>query len=266
MSKIDSAIVYFRQFLLALVSWEQSWHFVKEHQPWKGLKEYGWITKIVVVGAIIFGFQFFVSLFSWVTNLGTSQQALGLTSTVSSFYQDVAVENFKWIFSGGSKYLILILLEVLVFHFTRFTLAYLTGEKSDSTFDAFVKAEIRMIKVAIRCWVLETIIIAIMGVGLGIFGMGGLKEFFGFFVQCYFLGYAMIDNYFECYGATIKESSLKILEVAGATIGIGIVAYGLMYVPLVGVVLATTFGAVAGTMTIYKLMPPDTLQFEAQIV
>jgi uncharacterized protein (DUF697 family) len=76
----------------------------------------------------------------------------------------------------------------------------------------------------------------------------------------------MIDNYFECYGATIKESSAKILEVAGATIGIGIVAYGLMYIPLVGVVMATTFGAVAGTIAIYKLMPPDTLLFEAQIV
>lgn len=266
MSRVDSTINYVRQFSLAIASWQQSWYFVQEHKPWKGLKEYGWVAKLVIAGAVLFGFQFCYSLVSWISNLGASSQPLGLTSTMSTFYSDVALKNFEWIFSGGSKYLILILLEVLVFHFTRFTLSFLTGRESDSTFDAFIKAEIRMIKVSIRCWFMETVIIFLLGIGLSIFGMEGSKEFLGFFIQCYFLGYAMIDNYFECFGATIKESFTQVWEVPGVAIGIGIVAYGLMHIPLVGVVLATTFGAVAATIAIYKLQPPEALHFEAQIV
>lgn len=266
MSKTDTAINYIRQFMLALVSWRQAWDFVKEHQPWKGLRNYGWFVKLGVAGAIVFGFQFCSSLVNWVSNLGIASQGLGLTSTMSSFYNNVALENFEWILSGGSKYLILVLLEVLVFHFTRFTIAFLTGKDSDSTFNAFINAEIRMIMVAIRCWVMETVIIFILGLALGIVGFESWKPLFAFFVQCYFVGFAMIDNYFECYGATIKESAKVIREFAGASVGVGIIAFGLMYVPLIGVVLATTLGAVAATIVMYKLIPPEAMQFEKQLV
>ena len=266
MHHTDRAIHFIRQFTLSLASWQQAWIFVKEQKPWKSLKEYGWVAKLVTIGAIFIGFHFFSSLWDWFSNLGNSDQPLGLTSTMSSFYNNVALENFQWILNGGSKYLILILLEVLVFHFARFTLTFLTGKEQDSSFDAFVNAEIRMIHVAARCWLLETVVIFLLGIALNIIGFSSWKPFFAFFIQCYFVGYAILDNYFECFGATVKESAAKILEVAGAAVGIGIVAFGLMYVPIVGVVLATTIGAVAGTITLHKLIPPDQLQFEAQIV
>ena len=76
----------------------------------------------------------------------------------------------------------------------------------------------------------------------------------------------MIDNYFECYGAKIKESAKIIREFAGASVGVGIVAFALMYVPLIGVLLATTLGAVAATIVMYKLVPPEDMQFEKQLV
>lgn len=266
MSRLDKTYDIIRQFTFSLASWQQAYFFIKEHKPWIGLREYGWLIRVAIIGAIIFGLQFCKNLFSWISTIGTTTQQLGLTSTMSSFYNDVALKNFEWILSGGSKYLVLILLEVLVFHFTRFTLAFLTGQDSDSSFNAFVKAEIRMIKVAIRCWVLETICIFLLGLGLGIIDFESWKGFLSLFIKFYFVGYAMIDNYFECFGATVKESSMKIAEMAGATIGIGMVVYGLMYIPFVGVVLSTTIGAVAATITVYNLVPPEKLQFEAQMV
>ncbi len=257
----DLAINYLHQFLLALAAYVQAWFFVKEHKPWKGLREYGWLVKIVGFAAILLGLGFCINLLRWFSSMGSSD-SMTMQAGMLSFFNDFAWENVKWVFKGGSKYIILVLLEILVFHFTRYTLDQLTGAKSDASFNAFVDAEIRMIKVAFRSWILEIITIGILGIVLGILGMKGWKPFFGFFVQCYFVGFAMIDNYFECFGASIKESSKMIWEVAGASVGIGMIAYLLMFIPIVGVVAATGLGAVAATIIMYKLVPPDTIQLQ----
>ena len=87
------------------------------------------------------------------------------------------------------------LVEVIIFHVSRRTLEIIAEKKGDTSFDTFVKAQIRMLKVIIRAWVLELIITSLIKVVFSIFGtLEFLQPIFIFGVQCYFLGFIVMDN------------------------------------------------------------------------
>ena len=67
-----------------------------------------------------------------------------------------------------------------------------------------------MIKVVIRCYILEMIITLLIRIFFGIFGMVDFLEPVAIFgVQCYFLGLVVIDNYNEQFGFS-KDVKVKI--------------------------------------------------------
>ena len=76
-------------------------------------------------------------------------------------------------------------------------------------------------------------------------------------VQCFFLGFAIIDNYNEIYKMTIKQSFKFTQQYIGVALAVGVVVYMLMLLPLVGTVLAPLLGAVVSTMTMYQLEKKD---------
>ena len=76
-------------------------------------------------------------------------------------------------------------------------------------------------------------------------------------IQCYFLGFAVIDNYNEIYKLSIKESAKYTRIYAGVALGIGAAVYVLMLLPIIGTIFAPLLGAVAGTMTMYELEQKD---------
>ena len=67
----------------------------------------------------------------------------------------MAFEGYDFLFVGGMKYVMMMLLEVVIFHMVRVTLEKLTGQTSDLSFQAFFNAQIRMIKVSIRSYIME---------------------------------------------------------------------------------------------------------------
>jgi hypothetical protein len=240
---------YIQQFFLTLFHYKEAWDFIREHRIWRGLRKYGWLVRFMIFVAIAFGFHMFSSIYDWYHQVSSSEGEVTFQAGMSSFFDKVAVENFKWAFDGSAKYLILILLEVVVFHFTRKTLEIKTGIKRNANFNAFIKAEMRMIKVAIYCFVLEKMsFIAIAIVTALLPYENFLEQMLQFTASCFFLGFAIMDNYNEIFGLKIRESFKATLPMFGIALAVGMITYILIYIPVVGAIAGTILGAVVATI------------------
>ncbi|MEM9888352.1 MAG: hypothetical protein AAF849_20830 [Bacteroidota bacterium] len=237
-----------RHFLTALMTHREAFEFLRTHQLWKGVFRYGWISKGLIILALFIGSQYLLLLIDWagdVTDRGFNSSSL---LTLGSSSIDFWKENLNWLFSGSQKYVILILTEVITFHMVRSTFSILTGAEQDKSFKAFFEAQIRMIKVAAFSWGMEIAISVALSVVLGLLSLSVLKDGLMIGVECFFLGFALMDNYNEQYDMKVKESYKRALSVLGATLAVGLVFYVLLYIPIVGAIIAPCVGGVAAAI------------------
>lgn len=244
---------YIEQFIRTLFAHRQAVDFIYEKKLWQGFWRYGWVTRILIVFALVIGVKFLSILLGWFGELQTADPAVAL-SKLGMLTERFFEEGGRFLFAGGAKYIMLVLLEVLVFHFSRRTLALIADRETDSSFDDFLKAQIRMIKVVIRSWILETIFTILIGIVLTVFGfLDFLQPLLVFGVQCYFLGWAVVDNYTEQFGLDIKESAVYTRDYAGIALGVGIVLYVVLMIPLAGPIAGPIVAAVTATLVMYRM-------------
>jgi uncharacterized protein involved in cysteine biosynthesis len=102
---------------------------------------------------------------------------------------------------------------------------------------------------------MENIVRTLVNIPLGIVGWEFLKQPTGLAIQFFFLGFALIDNYHECFNLKVEESRKRTWRAAGVAVATGGVAYILMFLPIVGVVVATMLGAVTAAIAMERFMP-----------
>lgn len=252
---------YFSQFLFALAMIPQSVKFIKERRLWEGVLSYGWVSRILLIGAVIGGFKFLGIFLKWLSGSQTDHSQ-NMVSQMGLLAKDLAVGSYDLMFSSGSKFVILILLEVAIFHFARRTLAELTGKDRDLTWNDFVKAEVRMIKVAGLSWVITLLCSIGLGIFFGIFGfLAWMKPGLNFLIQSFFLGFAVLDNYQEQFHLDIRESLRFSVGFIGVALGLGMFLYFILMVPVAGVIIGPCIAAVAATLVMYKLSTLHTHGF-----
>lgn len=245
--------LYFEQFIFTLKKHRDAIDFIYKHRIWEGFWKYGWVAKLLVVVGVLIGMKFLSIIFNWFNRADTSDP-IAVISSVGSLMGQVAEEGYQFLFFGGMKYILMILLEIVVFHVCRRTTAILTGQDTEASFDAFLKAQIRMIKVVIRCYIMEMIATILLKIFFGIFGfIDFLQPAFIFGVQCYYLGFAILDNYFEQFNLSIKESVKYARDYIGVALAIGLLLQGMFSIPVAGAVAGPFISAVAVTLVMYEL-------------
>lgn len=243
----------FSQMLFTLSKLREAVSFIYEHKLWDGFWRYGWFGRILVALGVILGFRFIFVYLNWFQHADASNLQ-SMMFSVGNLFQNVFWEGYSFLFNGWSKYALLILLEVIVFHFCRRAYEIRSGEKSESDFDAFVKAQFRMIWVALRSWILEIVFIAIAGAFFGVFGfLAFLKPIVEFGIKSYYVGFAMVDNYNEQFELTITQSAKYARNYIGVALGLGMVLNLLFYFPVVGSILGPILGGVAVTLVMYEI-------------
>jgi hypothetical protein len=244
---------FFGQFVRTILLHKYALRFIQEHKPWEGLQRYGWIVLVMSFAAVLLSYQFFSTIYDIIRNAITASSSF--EAGIATAFSGLSFEQFNWMLHGGKKYLILIILELITFHFIQRTLEIRLGRMPDHSIKAFLKAEKRLIIVSFVALIMENITRGIVGAILGIFGLHFMNRLAGYGIQFFFLGFTMIDNYHECFRLTISESQKRTLRAAGAAVAIGGVAYILMFLPLIGVLLATMLGAVTACIAMEYFLP-----------
>lgn len=245
---------FISQLFITLGSLRAAIALIRERELWKGINRYNWVFKALFIVGILIGVSFLTEVGGWIRSLFVSHNSINAFAATGMMISNIATDGYESFTSGLLKYVILVLSEVVVFHFMQRTLEEIQGHPVRTDFKAFFNAQMRMIKVAVRSWVMEIIVSALVSVVFGIFGfMDWLESPVLFLVQCYFFGLVILDNYNEQFGMTIKESMAFSKSYMGVSMALGFVLYLLMLVPLVGVVGGTILVSVTGAIVMSKI-------------
>lgn len=254
---------FFPQIRTTLKVLKDTTPFIRKHKLWKGFFDHKWVLTMTILVSVIFSFIVYRNLIPSIDpeQLDLAVQA-GLGPEMTEMVDGAKSEGKKGAFFSGTKYLLIIFLEVIIFHFSMKTLSILTNGNRVLQFRDFVVAEKRMIKVMAVNFIKGVIVQALLFIGLSMIGMKVLSPFLMFFVYAYFIGYALLDNYNEQFARTIKQSQAIIRQHLGAAVTIGVLITGLIYIPLVGPIFAPIFGAIAAAIYGERFKIEDCVVFD----
>jgi hypothetical protein len=230
-----------------------AYSFFMEHKLWKGFFRHKWIALATIGISILFSYWMIcdVTTFFTASPIDIPINDAGIIADQMS--DESKRGNAQTAISGGSKYLLLIILEIVIFYFSVKTIEILSGEEQPISISSFWKAEIRMIKVLIRGLVQAFIIQILLSILFGIIGVSnGIKGFVIFFVYAFFVGHAFFDNYNELYKLSIKKSEITTKYHFGATLALGTVARVLLLIPIIGPIVTPIFAALTANLYGYQ--------------
>jgi len=223
----------------------ESFTFFKKNELWRGIFRHKWILLITVIISILFSYTLFSNLYEFMF-ASTETNDLGLINLEEGL--DMKGKNKFTAISGGSKFLLLILLEIVIFYFSVKTLEILNEEKYEANFGLFLKAEIRMVKVMIRSAIQSLIVQIILYLVLGLVDADFFHAPLMYLVHSFFIGLAFFDNYNEQQKLNIKESDICIRHQSGAATTLGIVASVGLLIPIIGPLAVPVFGAITANI------------------
>ena len=154
----------------------------------------------------------------------------------------------KNVFSGGSKYLSIILLNMLIAHFCGRIIGMMGGFEKKIDIKSYFKSQFRVIQVGIFNWGLEIAVGIIISIFCGIFLNDAFEKVGKILLQMFFLGYLFFDSYNDYFDLKIKESRQNILHHMLPVTMAGSIAYGLMSIPYVGSIIGPIICSVAVTV------------------
>ena len=235
-------------FMNAMEAIRETIPFIKKNKLWNGFFENKWVLVMTVIISILFSYIMYDNLIPVDAEALDAAANMGMSVDVKDMVNDVKSGSQKTVFSSGTKYLLFILLEVIIFHFAVRTLSILRGTKREISLNDFFKAEKRMIILMGINFIKGIVAYIVVTVALSIVGFNSYTPFVMFFVYAYFIGFGFLDNYNEQFGKTMNQSLVIVRQHVGASTAIGLLISGLLFIPFIGPLFSPIFGAIAATI------------------
>ncbi len=255
--------------------------FIKDHQLWKGYFSNIWIFAVSVLAAYLFSTAVFSNVKEMITHdkenevimknaesdieiakLAELKASTSIDSLEQAYDSQIEeLENEKKsrlsslnrpLFSGFLKLILLLILEIVIFHFSVKTNNILRGETRSIELQDFLNAEIRMFAVMVRCAILGWAMWLILKIVLSIFGISALHASAYYLITAYFLGFAFFDNYMELHDIRIREGAGVIRSHIGGVLVIGLISSAFLLVPFVGPLFVPIICSIAATRYAHK--------------
>lgn len=239
-------------------------YFARKNRLWEGFMAYGWVSRLSLIVGSIAGLRFLQILWKYVTQVDPSN-AFVAAGMLGSFAQEVVLEEYKLLFSGGMKYGTLVLLEIFIFHITFRTLCVLLVKSGTPTLKDFMRAQLRMLQISVVCWFLESVFSMIARTALDLAPFSNwLTPGATFIIQCIFMGVPILDNFTEQFKLGIKQSIQYMRSYVGVALGVGMLLQLFFVVPVVGNVLGPILVSIISAITMYELSDLTSRRESAQ--
>ncbi len=247
-----------KEIIIAIQSYRDAHWFIVKHRLWK------WI----LIPGIIYAILFSVGMYSfWISSDWAIQQLLHFTGLAK--WMD-AIEGgwLKFLFIFGQvilklvlmlfyfslfKYLFLIIGAPLFAYLSEKTEAIIEGKDFPFSFLQLGKDMGRGIKLALRNALWQTVYTFSILILSFIPVIGWFTPCVALLIECYYLGFSMLDYSSERNNITTTQSIALIGKHKGLAIGNGIVFYVMHLVFVVGWVLAPSYAVVAATLSLLKI-------------
>lgn len=243
----------FREVLAAIQAYGKAHHFIMQHKLWKWILVPGILYCILFITGsyFVWGYSgdFVEYLFNllplkiWIQDLESSWVSFFFILLAFSIRIMILLLYFSYY-----KYLFLILGSPLFAYLSEKTEAILERREFPFSMQQFLKDMGRGITISLRNMLYQTIAVVLLIVLSFIPVVGWITPLFAFFIECYFYGFSMVDYSCERHQMSTRQSIRFIKDHRGIALGNGIVFYLLMFIPVLGWVMAPSYAVIAATI------------------
>lgn len=236
------------EFFYTLLAFPRAWRFMVNHRLWEGLRQYGWVARALVIVGILAAINMISEVGDWFSRHqddSLSAMVVGgdslLLNWITGLYNSMSDGMLNW----G----ILVLLEVVIYHFMRRTLQIILRKNVENAhkFKPFLDAQVRMIFVSMGAVFFEGVILNVAET----IHDGWFFWPFSILIRSIFLGYVIADNYNEQFGLKIEQSWRNLYrDYIGICCGLGLPMLIMMQVPLIGSVLGPLVTSVTAAIVL----------------
>lgn len=256
-----------KEIIISLQAYYHAHRFITKHRLWKWIFIPGLIYMLLFCAGI---YLFAVSSHSAIEFM---LQKSGIEAWIKSswlsflliFAQFILYLILLLFYFSLFKYLFLIIGSPLFAYLSEKTESIIEGKDYPFSFKQLMKDIIRGIKLALRNMLWQTVYtISILILSL-IPIIGWITPLLGLLVECYYLGFSMIDYSCERNKLSTSQSISFIGRHKGLAIGNGMVFYLMHFIPLLGWLLAPSYAVIAATISLYKAKTEGLINVSGKI-
>jgi CysZ protein len=150
------------------------------------------------------------------------------------------------------KYVFLIIGSPLFAYLSEKTEAIIEGKDYPFNLKQLLKDMVRGIKLALRNMLWQTVYTVTILILSFIPVVGWITPLIALAIECYYLGFSMLDYSFERKELSPSQSIAFVGRHRGLAIGNGMMFFGMHLVPFIGWILAPSYAVIAATISLYN--------------
>jgi CysZ protein len=246
-----------KEIIISIQAYSQTHRFIIKHRLWK------WI----LIPGLIYAILFFAGIIFFLKSSTAAIDFMLLETGVKDWMQKIQNSWLSFFLIFGQ---IILQLVLLLFYFSLFKYLFLIigspvfaylSEKTESimegkefpfSFKQLLKDIGRGIKVAFRNMLWQTVYIISILILSFIPVIGWITPLIALLVECYYLGFSMLDYSCERNKLSSSQSIAFIGKHRGLAIGNGLIFYLMHMVPFLGWVMAPSYAVIAATLSLYN--------------
>ena len=246
-----------KEIITAIQAYFQAHQFIVKHRLWR------WI----VIPGLIYSILFCLGIYLFWISSSSAIEFFLLKTGVKNWMDKMQDSWFRFLFIFGQiiLHLVLLLLYFSLFKYIFLILgsplfAYLS-EKIESSIEGkdfpfsikqLLKDILRGVKLAFRNMLWQTVYTLSIFILSFIPVIGWVTPMMALFIECYYLGFSMLDYSCERNKLSTSQSIAFIGKHKGLAIGNGMVFYIMHLLPFIGWLLAPSYAVIAATLSLYK--------------
>jgi len=245
-----------KEIIISIQAYFQTHRFIIKHKLWKWIFIPGLIyTLLFCAGIYLFLKSSNSAIEFMLLKTGLKEWMDKMQNSWLSFlliFGQIVLQLVSLLFYFSLfKYIFLIIGSPVFAYLSEKTESIMEGKEFPFSFKQLVKDIARGIKLALRNMLWQTVYtISILILSL-IPLVGWIMPLIALLVECYYLGFSMLDYSCERNKLSTTQSIAFIGRHKGLAIGNGIVFYGMHFVPILGWLLAPSYAVIAATISLY---------------
>ena len=246
-----------KEIIISIQAYFEAHQFIKKHKLWKWILIPGLFYAILFVIGIYYFWISSNAATAWMlTKFGVKKWLDHMQDTWLSFFfiiGQIFIHLLLLIFYFSFfKFMFLIIGSPVFAYLSEKTESILTGKEFPFSFSQLLKDMRRGIRIALRNMSWQTVyVFALLFLSL-IPLIGWITPLIVFFIDCYYMGFSMLDYSSERNNLGVTESIDLISHHRGLAVGNGMVFYLFHFVPVIGWLFAPSYAVIAATLSLHR--------------
>lgn len=259
-----------KEIIIAMQAYSQTHRFIIKHRLWK------WI----LIPGLIYTILFCAGIYLFVVSSSSAIDFMLQRSGVGEWMEKMQNSWLSFLLIFGQIILNLVL---LLFYFSLFKFLFLIigsplfaylSEKTESiiegkeypfNFNQLMKDIVRGIRLALRNLLWQTVYTVSILILSFIPVVGWITPLLALLIECYYLGFSMLDYSCERNKLSTSQSISFIGRHKGLAIGNGMVFYLMHFIPILGWLFAPSYAVIAATISLYKAKTEGLINVSGKI-